>query len=474
VIRPAPTLGRALLALALVGGATAVVVIPAEKDEPTGVPRGTAESADEGGDLGGLYETLLGGQPSGLVECSSALAQEAETPSAGAPSANPASTEQLVRVTARQVERLRELDFREPVDARFLDGAALGARVRALLRDELSPRAAALEGRVLAMLGAIPAESDLYGLRREALQGQVAGLYVPRTGDLLVLSGEEVGALEKIALAHELEHALADQALGIPLPDEYDPAHADSLIAGTALVEGDATLSMQIWALRHLTLADQLSTLGQLDTLLEQQASFERLPHYLQQELTFPYFTGLGFVCALYEDGGWTAVDRAYRRPPRASVEVIHPERYRAQPADDPSDPGSLPARWQRALRGELGAAQLLWLFEAPGGETARALVDPQGAVAAWGGGELELWTRGDSSALGVSLAEAETGAQLCGAIVAWYTAAFPEVRLRAPAAGEALVADGDRQDAVVGCGDDEVHLGIAPALALARRLAGP
>ena len=48
----------------------------------------------------------------------------------------------------------------------------------------------------------------------------------------------------------------------------------------------------------------------------------------------------------------------------------------------------------------------------------------------------------------------------LCEALDAWYSAAFPEARRSVD--GAAIAWDGDRQDAVLRCGD-VVRLGIGP-----------
>jgi hypothetical protein len=50
--------------------------------------------------------------------------------------------------------------------------------------------------------------------------------------------------------------------------------------------------------------------------------------------------------------------------------------------------------------------------------------------------------------------------------------AAFPDVEQRGSALDGGLELDAARQDAVLRCTDDEVHLGIAPDLATAGRLA--
>ena len=376
-----------------------------------------------------------------------------------------------IEAITEKVERLRELRFADEPDVELLPVEELDERIGELVREELRPSDVLIEERILKLLGAIPPDADLFELYTAGLEGQVAGVYLPETKELLVAEGEEVGALERITLAHELEHALADERLGIPFEQKIDPAHADSELAELALVEGDATVLMERYAVKHVALGDLLAA-GDPASFAQQDADLGKLPYHLQRELLWPYSDGAGFVCALYRRGGWGAVNRAYDQPPTATDQVIFPERYGEEPVDS-SDPGDLPAPWTKQLPRQLGAAPLMWLFEAPGGDADRALPDPRGAVSSWAGGEAVLWTDDGRSALGVALAERAGARTLCAAVAGWYAFAHPDEPRRDPGAGEELVVEAPGQAAVLSCPPGEVRLGIAPELALARRLAG-
>ncbi|HZC12785.1 MAG TPA: hypothetical protein VE270_02090 [Thermoleophilaceae bacterium] len=441
----------------------------------------------EGGGVDGL-EGLLGGQTGDLLRCAAPAGEAGGGPELdpgklleglldpggdGQAGPRPADPEAEIRRLARQVERLRGLRFERPVDAELLDDNEIDARVAKLFRREYPRERADLEGRILSALGAVPPGSDLYELRLGALQSQVAGLYVPQTGELLVRGGGELDSLERLVLVHELEHALADQALDLPVPERPDPERADSEAARLALVEGDATLTMQRYSLDSLDFSNLMELVGQAGTLLQSQQELERLPHYLRQELTFPYLTGLAFVCDRYMDGGWKAVDRAYGAPPAGTDQVMFPERYGEKRTSEPAELGELGEPWSRRLASEFGAAPLRWLFEAPGGDPDAALPDPERAAAAWGGGRLELWTDGEDSAVALALRQRPGEGGLCDALARWYESAFPDARSADTEDGEQLASDGPRQDAVLRCEDGEVMLGIAPNLYSARELAG-
>ena len=463
-----------------------------ERDEPEnplddifGDLGGEGDLDDLLGDLGGGGD-LLGGSNSDLLECLSSGGGGGledlfggggggleDLFGGGGAAPKKESPQQLVRSISKQVEKIRKLAFEKPVKADFLTGAEVGRRVGELFLEDYSRLDADLERRVLEALGAIPQGLDLFTARRKLLEGQVAGFYVPKTEELVVLAEDQLGPLERVSLAHELEHALADQNLDLPLPERSNPETADADAAKLAVVEGDATLTMQRWALANLSITDQLSMISGSPALQQSQEDLEAMPHFIQQQLSSPYLDGLGFVCALEREGGWAAVDKAYDEPPASTDQVLFPERYDpdAEPID-PADTGNPGPGWRSAQNATFGAAELKWLFEAPGGDPAAAIAEPLESAGAWGGGEFELWTDGDASALGIALAQRQGSDGLCESITEWYSASFSDDDERSE--GEAvLVAEGSEQTAVITCPGDEVRVGIGPSLEVARSLTG-
>jgi hypothetical protein len=427
------------------------------------------------GDLGEIFEDAfgelgesLGGAngTAGLVGC-----LLPDRPLSGPP-VEDVPIEQAVTTIAGQVEDLRELEFTEPVHPVFVSPDESAARVQDLFLEEYTEDIGDAEGRILTALGAVPPGTDLRVLRSEILGQQVAGFYDPETGELVIRQGAaHLTLMDRVILVHELDHALTDQVLGIPLPDDLRTGQEDADLARTALVEGDATLLMQRYS-ASVPFGDQLEGLdpSALGDAIRAQADLAEMPPYLAAEMTFPYEEGLAFVCDLYRDGGWASVNQAYRTPPDSSVEVLAPELYSEgfEPVD-PRDPGTLGRPWRRLVISQLGAAQLLWLFEAPGGRTSNAVEDAGAAARAWAGGEIHLWTAGADSALGMSLVERPGEDGLCQAVMDWYRAAFDDDGEQGN--GELLRAVGGRQDAEVRCHEDEVRVGIGPTLETARAL---
>lgn len=378
---------------------------------------------------------------------------------------------QLDRV-ARVVAEVRRLSFGSVPEPVYLSREELAERAATLV-EEYAPEEADVDRRILSLLGAVPADADLRALLSTALSEQVAGFYDPRTSELVVgapADGQRLGPLDEVTLAHELEHALADQVLGLPYADrDPAPGEEDAAFAAAALTEGDATLTMILYAEAALTPVDRAGLLAEQAALTAELGDLSVLPHYLQRSLSFPYEEGLAFVSALHGLDGFAAVDGAYRRPPRTTLEILLPAMYAQQQiaAADPREVPAPGAPWEHRDTLAFGAADLLFLFEAPGDDLARALDDPYAAAVTWRGGEVTLFTQGEQSAIGVAL-EGEAG--LCTALAEWYAAASPAAARTDTPDGTARF-DGPEQDAVLRCAGREVRLGIAPDLPTAEAL---
>lgn len=456
----------AAVVVVAVAGAVVAGLRPTGTDEPAGptstgttppaAPTTEERSDREDSDEGGLLASILGDDPQRLVECL--------TPTDRSTSDLPDDPAAAVDVIGEQVAEERDLSFTEPVDPQLLPPSRLQERVEAMSREDYDEVSADTDARLLAALGVLEPDVDLQQLTLELLGEQVAGFYDPETGELTAIAREGLDPVARITLAHELDHALVDQAIG--LPDLDGPAgRGDAQAAALAVVEGDATLLMQRWAAAHLGLVDQLSM---ATGAVGPTTSLEQAPWLLQQQLVFPYTAGLTFACEQFADGGWSAVDALYADLPTTTAQVLWPERYeRGEVAVDVAAPRLPPGDWEPLRTEQVGATDLLWLFQAPGDDRGAALDEAERRARAWAGGRLLVAGRGEQTAVGMVLAEhREAELSLCDAVRTWYDRSFEDDTVREDR--DATVWSGPDQSASLSCSDDRVRLGIGPDVATA------
>jgi hypothetical protein len=217
---------------------------------------------------------------------------------------------------------------------------------------------------------------------------QVAGYYDPRSKRLKIVTGTATAnrVLNEMVIAHELDHALEDQVIG--LDEDLATQSDDRGLAYTALLEGSATFLMYDYVLRYFK--GDVALGGLLGGSLSGTDGTGSLPPFVLASLLFPYQAGNAFVQTLYRRGGgtWTLVNLAERtRPPQTTEQVLHPEKWidaeRALPVTVPS-PGH---GWRRLAAGTFGEWQTGQLLALSG----RAWAD---AAAGWGGDRYALYRR--------------------------------------------------------------------------------
>lgn len=379
--------------------------------------------------------------------------------------------EQLEEITTR-VETLRHLQRTGPITSEYLTGQELVAEVQELNEEGYSPSEIDRDERILRTLGLIEEDDKLSDIL-DALAGQVAGFYDPRDGRLVV--GSEKGAsLEpaaELTLAHEIQHALADQSFELPIEEEPDGPDLDRSLAQRSLVEGDATLLQQHYAAALLTAQEAGEILDDPATRKAMQ-DLADISYPIRRSFEFPYNYGLAFVCDLYSTGGWAAIDTAYRSPPTTTAQVLFPHRYAIEePAEVAPELATPDADWQLREEASVGAADLLVMFEAPGGNPGARLNDPLGAAAAWAGGFMWSWSRGSDDLLGISLVQREGDYDLCDSMHAWYLKAFSDGSSEPRQGNEALVYEGRDRAGVLACAQNRVAMVIGPDVESARSI---
>ena len=322
-----------------------------------------------------------------------ASAPASASPVPGAHSPNPSDLATFTTIE-KQVEAIRGLHPKTPVNPVLLDSTGLRAMLTKINAEQTDHQALAAEGRLLIDLGLLPAGSSLEQLELDLDAGQVIGFYDTVSKGLYVLSDSGgVGAIEKATFAHEYTHALQDQNFGLDKLGIDTADQGDRDLARTSLAEGDATLSMMQWMTKNLSALDLLTIAGDPSSAAQTE-QFDRAPAILRKTLLFPYEQGLAFVESASNKGGWAAVNKLYDSPPDSTSQILHPELYASGVAPVPVTVPAVPASlsgWKLTMQDTLGELQLrTWLEgESP---TDAATKIAASATAEWGGDRVGLY----------------------------------------------------------------------------------
>jgi len=286
-----------------------------------------------------------------------------------------------------EISRLRGLSIKKEIAVKYLDRNGLKDEVKKEIEKEYPPGRLAQEERALKKIGLLEPGDNLMELVSAMLTEEIIGYYDDETQELVVVSNEpRINLMNEITLAHEITHALQDQNYGLqqiaPTSDTNDD---DQHLARLALVEGDATVTMNEYAQGNLSGFDLLSL------SLQALGASGMSAGYLEDTLSFPYMAGEEFVNFLKDKGGWITVDEAYKHPPDSTEQVIHPDKYIAGeqplPVEIPDLTGVAGSDWQLVEDGTIGEFSI--------GELLSRYISgkqAQEAAAGWGGGRARYY----------------------------------------------------------------------------------
>jgi hypothetical protein len=234
---------------------------------------------------------------------------------------------ELRRLEAQE-RQIRGLSQLRPVQAQFLANAPFRALIRKQMKRDEPASETDLSQREMDVIGFLQPGQNLRAITINQLSSLPIGVYDDRTRTLYVRNqGNQAFKLERYAIVHEYTHALQDQHwnLRAVLPDETKIRYrnSDALTAHQALVEGDATNTQGIYLNRFYSQAEIRAMMS-----YESKLPQPKLPWAIQIQFYFPYTNGLQFVQTLYSRGGMAAVNRAFRRLPSSSYEILFPNAY--------------------------------------------------------------------------------------------------------------------------------------------------
>ncbi len=283
------------------------------------------------------------------------------------------------------VQTIRGITADRTIPRYTLDQAGLCAFLRQSLNRDNPPELVAATERLYKQLDLMPAGASLEALYLNLLTSQVVGFYDQHTKAMYIISSNgSIGSVEEITYAHEFDHALQDQKFGLQAIEGDAKDQGDRTLARTALVEGDATLLMSLWAQQNLTPAQLVQVAGSSDPA--SQAALDAAPPILKQTLLWPYTQGLTLTLGAYQaSASFAGVDALWQNPPNTTEQLLHADKLATrEPAVPVALPADLAARlgagWKVAMQDTLGELQLNILMQTG---NPQAGADP---AAGWGG----------------------------------------------------------------------------------------
>ncbi len=209
--------------------------------------------------------------------------------------------------------------------------------------DKSDPKKIHAEEMTLKMFGLVPDDFSLAKETVDLFSEQVAAYYDSDKKRLYVLDNVATDLDKRVALVHELAHALADQQHSLikylkgkgPHKVKDDEDSDDATTARQAVMEGQAVwLTWAYVAARNGGKAEVPASM--LDVLAKASGGGEDMPVYagaplyFRESLIFPYTQGLRFTDAVYRKLGQKAFEEVFDRPPASTQNIMHPDTYLA------------------------------------------------------------------------------------------------------------------------------------------------
>src|ERR1041385_4468733 len=306
----------------------------------------------------------------------------------------------------QETSQLRELAVLHPVQSSAQSREEIEHMIVANLDRETTAADMHASEVTLKRLGLVPVNFSLRPLIVRLLTEQVAGYYEPKEQQFHLADWIDVDGRKPI-MAHELTHALQDQHFNLRRFEKWPKGDSDAELATHALIEGDASLGMTLYVS-----SNPLRALTFLKSFLAAETSSQELdkaPRAMRETLLFPYQEGLTWTRAIYQNGGWSAVSRAFKTLPQSSEQILHPPKYFIhEPPLKVSLPDLHPALgpgWRRIETDVNGE----WSFYLILDEFLKSVSTSKQAAAGWGGDRYATYESANGQSAYVSLSAWDT-----------------------------------------------------------------
>jgi len=313
---------------------------------------------------------------------------------------------QIHEITA-ELSRITGLKILKKVEYAPITKDEVRKFLRERLKEEMPPEEIRAEELLLKKFGFVPAGFDLAANTVDLFTEQAAAFYDFRKKKLFELESAP-GELQRLALVHELAHALADQHFQLEKFIRRGNSSDDNSLARMAVMEGQAAWLMSEYMARRMgqslkgsnSVAEMVRRTAELSA--GQFPVFDAAPLYMRETMLFPYTYGMLFQHMVLEKLGQEGFREVFRHPPSTAQQVLHPEKYfaRLEPTS-PLAPKPPRAREYKLLTsGTLGEFDHRILLRQFGMEK-----ESPGVAAHWRGAVYHLFERKDRSGTVLSYA---------------------------------------------------------------------
>ncbi|MBV9399752.1 MAG: hypothetical protein JO062_17355 [Bryobacterales bacterium] len=247
--------------------------------------------------------------------------------------------EDLSKITGWKVEHT--------VPAQILPKTSFRKYMEDRLKDS-NPREIHAEELTLKMFGLVPRDFNLAGETVDLMSEQAAAFYDYQKKRLFVLDSTPDGDEQRMALVHELAHALADQHHPLGKYMKQGDPDDDASTARQAVMEGQANWLTWAYIAVHAGGKPEIPP-RLLDEIAASAGAngpdfpvYTNAPLYIRESLVFPYNQGTRFQDAVFHQFGKEGFDEVFLHPPQSTQQIIHPDGYFARRAPSIPDPPAL------------------------------------------------------------------------------------------------------------------------------------
>jgi hypothetical protein len=257
---------------------------------------------------------------------------------------------------------MRQLEFKTDVPAQYQEQSDFQRFVGEEVAKAITPEKAEAIQSSMFHIGLLATQIDLAKTLTDAMVSQAAAYYDPKQKKFFVVVVPNAATALDAFSMHELTHALQDQHFD--LENYLEPGGKmlddDAANARKFVVEGEATFTMMVYAMKTMAGMDPQEVLGKgigglklalgiqaqmtvedfkkmtrdektglsLDDEMQKSLdAMDSIPPVILVPMMDAYIKGALSMVSAYEHGGWQAISDLYTNPPDSTEQVLHADK---------------------------------------------------------------------------------------------------------------------------------------------------